>query len=188
MTESRTGPGAARLTASLFARKGDATATGFVQPSAATAGKVSRRPAGHVLVLIAGLLIAGALAAASWYALGGKGDTATAPKPAPPSITTARTPPPLPAPVPHKAGGAASKPAWRLQIISLSSRQAVGREWARLKAANPDLLRGLTLTVSPNRSGSLFRMRLGPLAGRKAARRLCAGLKRRQTDCLILAP
>jgi len=144
------------------------------------------------------------LARTTWYALGGDDETVMVPEPAqmataPEPVRMAAAPPPPPvvrrpaasivtrqaAPVVARV---APVGAWRLQIISLSSRKAVRREWARLNTANPDLLRGLTLTVSPNRSGSMFRMRVGPLAGRDAANKLCAGLKRRRTGCLILRP
>ena len=103
---------------------------------------------------------------------------------------TARGKSPAASIVAHQAThvGANQVVAWRLQIVSLSSRKSGRRELTRLKTANPDLLCGLALTVSPNRSGSMFRMRVGPLAGRDAANKLCAGLNRRRTDCLILRP
>jgi cell division septation protein DedD len=113
--------------------------------------------------------------------------SAASPPPAPlPSAATAK-PSAKPSPPRQRAKrSAGAGRGWRVQLVSLRSAAAVRREWTRLKKTHRDVLRRLRLTVKTNRSGSLYRLQAGPLSNRKAAKRLCATIKRRRLDCIVV--
>lgn len=215
---------AAVLTAKLFARKGDASASGFVQPQSIIAAQPAqnvRKPtlAARPVALYATLVAATVLVFASWYSTGEKEDIRAPPEQAVATLSAASQPQPragaerepvvrktLRSPPPPRLQSAAiSKPSakrsaprrrakptagagrgWRVQLVSLGSAAAVRREWTRLKKTHRDVLRRLRLTVKTNRSGSLYRLQAGPLSNRKAAKKLCATIKRRQLDCIVV--
>jgi cell division septation protein DedD len=102
------------------------------------------------------------------------------PKPAAPS--TAGEPKTQTAAVP--AGG-----AFVVQLASLKDRVRVDSEWARLQKAHPGLLgkRQLAVqTVDLGSRGTFYRMQAGFFADRAAADRVCAGLKAKKQDCIVL--
>lgn len=218
---------AAVLTAKLFARKGDASASGFVQPQSIIAGQPAqnvRKPtlAARPVVLYATLVAATVLVFASWYSSGEKEDIRAPPEQAVAAVAalssasqlqaqagaklgpvvrkTLRSPPParlqsasVPKPsakpsAPRRRAKptAGARRGWRVQLVSLGSAAAVRREWTRLKKTHRDVLRRLRLTVKTNRSGSLYRLQAGPLSNRKAAKKLCATIKRRRLDCIVV--
>ncbi len=88
--------------------------------------------------------------------------------------------------VPESGGG------YKIQLASLRSNVAVARSWKRLVKSNEDLLGGLRLTITRRDLGSAkgvyFRMQAGPLPDEIAARDLCARLKRRKLNCLVIRP
>ncbi|MEK9901070.1 MAG: SPOR domain-containing protein [Rhodospirillaceae bacterium] len=137
-----------------------------------------------------------------------------APEPAPPEPEVASTPPPPPppaapapaepAPVPQAAGtkpilapAVKPKPAtpvtgggWRVQLAAVSSQDRARSEWSRIQSRNNDILGSLDLNVQSVKldRGTFYRIQAGPLADRAAASSLCGQLKRRNQDCLVVAP
>ena len=105
--------------------------------------------------------------------------------PAPPAVEAATPPPAV-----EKAPEIAAAPAWRIQLVSLSSQKDAEAEWARLQKANDDLLGGLELQVQTAKlsKGTFYRVQAGPLPNRAAAASLCGTLKSRKQDCLVVAP
>ncbi len=86
----------------------------------------------------------------------------------------------------------ASGGGYKIQLASLRSNVAVAQSWKRLVKSNKDLLGGLRLTIARRDLGSakgvFFRMQAGPLPDAVAARDLCARLKRRKLNCLVIRP
>lgn len=97
---------------------------------------------------------------------------------------------PIPSPpaAPSATQSAALTPgAVVLQLASVTSEAAAGREWARLQKAHPELLGGLELSLHSARvkNTTYYRVQTGPFASRAAAAELCARLKARNQDCLV---
>jgi cell division septation protein DedD len=109
-----------------------------------------------------------------------------APPPAP-EPQQAAVPPPAPKPAPAPA---ASGPAWRVQLASLSNEAGARKEMQRLQKANTDLLGDLDLKLQPATlsKGTFYRIQAGPLADRATALALCGKLKTRKQDCLVVSP
>jgi len=118
-----------------------------------------------------------------------------------PSATTPQIAAP---PAPPEAPQVAAKPnaateirpaappssAWRIQLASISSDKGAKTEWQRLQGRHQELLQNLQLNVQKAdlSRGTFYRIQAGPLADRAAAQRLCASLKQRQQDCLVVSP
>lgn len=97
---------------------------------------------------------------------------------------------PLPSPpaAPAATQTAALTPgAVVLQLASVTSEAAAGREWTRLQKAHPELLGGLDLSLhsAQVKGTTYYRVQTGPFASRAAAADLCARLKSRNQDCLV---
>ena len=78
----------------------------------------------------------------------------------------------------------------RVQLAAGKSEASVQKEWAALQKAHPDLLGPLSLhieRVDKGASGVFYRLQAGPLADKNAAKELCAGLKQKGQDCLVVA-
>ncbi|WP_162917368.1 SPOR domain-containing protein [Dongia deserti] len=78
----------------------------------------------------------------------------------------------------------------RVQLAAGKSEASVEQEWAALQKAHPQLLGDLSLTVErvdKGAAGIFYRMQAGPLADKTAARQLCASLKQRGQDCIVVA-
>lgn len=78
--------------------------------------------------------------------------------------------------------------AFAVQIASLGSEAAARARWSDLKRRFPDLLGGLSLSVdrTASENGAQYRLRVGPLPDRAAAKRLCDRLNEREIGCLIV--
>jgi hypothetical protein len=90
-----------------------------------------------------------------------------------------------------KAASAAPKSTYQVQIAALRSRDAVEKEWSRLRNKHGDLLGSLTLNVERadlGPKGVFYRLRAGPLADRSAAGALCDALKKRKLGCMVVGP
>jgi hypothetical protein len=77
----------------------------------------------------------------------------------------------------------------RVQLAAGKSEATVQKEWAALQKAHPDLLGSLSLhieRVDKGASGIFYRLQAGPLADKTAAKELCAGLKQKGQDCLVV--
>jgi hypothetical protein len=78
----------------------------------------------------------------------------------------------------------------RVQLAAGKSEASVQKEWAALQKAHPDLLGSLSLhieRVDKGAAGIFYRLQAGPLADKTAAKELCAGLKQKGQDCLVVA-
>lgn len=78
----------------------------------------------------------------------------------------------------------------RVQLAAGKSEASVQKEWAALQKAHPDLLGPLSLhieRVDKGASGIFYRLQAGPLADKNAAKELCASLKQKGQDCLVVA-
>jgi len=77
----------------------------------------------------------------------------------------------------------------RVQLAAGKSEATVQKEWAALQKAHPDLLGSLSLhieRVDKGTSGIFYRLQAGPLADKTAAKELCASLKQKGQDCLVV--
>lgn len=78
----------------------------------------------------------------------------------------------------------------RVQLAAGKSEASVQKAWAALQKAHPDLLGNLSLTierVDKGTAGIFYRLQAGPLADKAAARQLCASLKAKGQDCIVVA-
>jgi hypothetical protein len=77
----------------------------------------------------------------------------------------------------------------RIQLAAGKSEASVQKEWAALQKAHPQLLGDLSLTierVDKGTAGVFYRLQAGPLADKTAARQVCASLKQRGQDCIVV--
>jgi SPOR domain len=85
---------------------------------------------------------------------------------------------------------ALAKAAYRVQIAAYPSPQMAARRWERLLGRHKDLVGKLDWYVEKvdrgGGRGPLFRLQIGPLKDRKAAKELCAKLGRRKVSCLFV--
>ena len=125
-----------------------------------------------------------------------------APEPAAVEPTPAPAPAPAPAPEPVQAAQpeptatqeAAVTPLaptgnTKVQLAAGKSEASVQQEWAAMQKAHPALLGDLSLTiqrVDKGAAGIFYRLQAGPLADKKAAQQLCASLKQRNQDCIVV--
>lgn len=121
---------------------------------------------------------------------------------APPPLATTPTPAPQAAPKPAEAPKAVTPPApaaaapakggaYKVQIASVPSQEQAEKEWSKAKAANSDLLGGLTMSIQKadlGAKGIYYRVQAGPLADDTAAKALCASLQPRKIGCLVVRP
>ncbi len=123
---------------------------------------------------------------------------ASDPKPSAPAPQIAAPPAPpetpqvaaIPNPATEIKPAAPPSSAWRIQLASLNSDKGAKTEWQRLQGRHQELLQNLQLNVqrADLDRGTFYRIQAGPLADRAAAQRLCASLKQRQQDCLVVSP
>ncbi len=112
----------------------------------------------------------------------------------PPEPTVTRPAKPIAKPTARRLSkiAPASGDGYKVQLASLRSNVAVAQSWKRLVKSNKDLLGELRLTIARRDLGSakgvFFRMQAGPLPDAVAARDLCARLKRRKLNCLVIRP
>lgn len=111
----------------------------------------------------------------------------TSPPPAPTKTASAAAPKTA-----SKTAAKATAGAYLVQIAAFRSRAKADAAWTRLAKAHRDLLGKLTPLVRRAdlgaEKGVYFRLRAGPLASAAEARALCAKLKARKLDCLVVKP
>ncbi len=124
-----------------------------------------------------------------------KAEPAPAPEPA-----SAPEPAPAPKPAESKAPATASTPPAKeekaaagphlVQLASFRKISQADRAWRRLVKSNRDLLGAYTARVERadlgDGKGVYFRLRVGPFANRAEAAALCAKLKAREVDCIVV--
>ena len=118
---------------------------------------------------------------------------AIAPAPSPPPSAPASAPAaPRVAPVPLQPASIEAPLAGGVMVQLTAARTAVAAEaeWARLQRRHGDVLgdlEGFVMEVDLGAGkGVVHRLQLGPLPDRAAAERLCATLKDRGQDCLLV--
>jgi cell division septation protein DedD len=77
---------------------------------------------------------------------------------------------------------------YRVQIASVRSEREAKEEWKRLKSKFPVLLRRLNLTVARvnlDEKGVFYRLLIGPLPDKSAAKEFCKSAKERKIACLF---
>ena len=81
---------------------------------------------------------------------------------------------------------------YRVRLAAFRTVARTNKGWEILSGAHPDLLGALQLSVERVDHGAgkgvFFRLEVGPLGGAGAARALCAKLKARDLDCVVVRP
>ncbi|MGH6947954.1 MAG: SPOR domain-containing protein [Kiloniellales bacterium] len=99
---------------------------------------------------------------------------------------SAQATPEAPASAPQAA---AARGGVLVQFASLKSEDNAKIAWERLKDTHPSELAALSLTIERadlGERGVFYRVQGGPFADRAAAEELCAALKAKQQDCLVV--
>ncbi|MGH6720363.1 MAG: SPOR domain-containing protein [Alphaproteobacteria bacterium] len=95
-------------------------------------------------------------------------------------------------PVPETAVGSGASEPWRVQVGAVKDSAKVDAEWARIKAKLGALIDGLPTAVESVDLGAdqgiFHRLQIGAFALRDDAKALCARIKLRQVDCLVVQP
>jgi len=76
-----------------------------------------------------------------------------------------------------------------VQLVSLKDSGAAQKEWSRLQGVFPQLLGDKSLLLQSADVagvGKVYRLRAGPFATRAKAAKVCAQLKSKQQDCLVV--
>ncbi|HUX78711.1 MAG TPA: SPOR domain-containing protein [Alphaproteobacteria bacterium] len=77
-----------------------------------------------------------------------------------------------------------------IQLGSLKSHDLAELEWSRVSQKHKDLLGGLTPAIQKVDLGAdqgiYYRLRTGPLENEEEAKKVCASLKERKVDCLVI--
>jgi len=110
---------------------------------------------------------------------------APAVKPPPPAQPVASTPPP---PRPAPAGGAGE---YRVQVAATRDEASGRVEFERMQRAHPDLLSGLSASISRADLGSrgiFWRVQSGPIPDKAKAEKLCTDLKAVSVGCSVVKP
>jgi cell division septation protein DedD len=90
-------------------------------------------------------------------------------------------------PSPVKAAEPAS--VYQVQLVAVRKREQAEGMWDKLKSKYPGVFAKLEPEIARadlGNKGVLYRLRAGPLDSEAAARSLCADLKRRKVDCLVV--
>ena len=106
------------------------------------------------------------------------GQTAPAPAPAKPAkVQTAEA-----------VGATPAKGSYVVQLGSFTSTKGSEQAWARLQKAHPELLADMSLFVQKARVNdrTYYRVQAGPMPNRATAMDMCAQLKARKQDCLVV--
>ena len=116
-----------------------------------------------------------------------------APAVSPASLPKSSSTIPPSAPLTAKASAAIPPDqAYRVQLAAARSPERARVEWDRMRRKHLDLLGDLGLTVTKAdlgpKKGIFYRLRVGPLAGERAARTLCRELTKRKMGCLVVKP
>ena len=90
------------------------------------------------------------------------------------------------------AAAALGESGFQVQLFAVpSSAVDAKKKWNRLRQHHEDLLADLSADVvraDLGPKGVYYRLQVGPLASREAARQLCIALASREQDCFIVSP
>ncbi len=122
-----------------------------------------------------------------------KAEPVPAPEPAPepaPAPKPAESKAPATAPPPPPKDEKAAAGPHLVQLASFRKISQADRAWRQLVKSNRDLLGAYTARVERadlgDGKGVYFRLRLGPFANQAEAAALCAKLKAREVDCIVV--
>jgi cell division protein FtsN len=90
---------------------------------------------------------------------------------------------------PAATSAADSGGLFAVQLVSLKDAGAAEREWGRLQGVFPQLLGDTSLLLQSAEVagvGKVYRLRAGPFVTRDKAAKVCAQLKSKQQDCLVV--
>jgi cell division protein FtsN len=77
-----------------------------------------------------------------------------------------------------------------IQLGSLKSQDLAESEWKRISQKHQDVLGGLDSTIQKVDLGAdqgiYYRLRTGPFESHEEAKKICASLKERKVDCLVI--
>ncbi len=76
---------------------------------------------------------------------------------------------------------------WHVQLISMTSKAAVSKEWPKILKAHTALLSGLPYDIQEVdvKGKTFYRLRVGEFKNKKDAQNLCDKLKSRKQDCAL---
>jgi hypothetical protein len=106
----------------------------------------------------------------------------------PPRLLGLNEPTPITVVEPNVNSPVISQPIYRVQIASVRSEREAQGEWRRLKSKYPVSLRRLNLKISRvelGLKGTFYRLLIGPLPDKSAARAFCQSVKKRMIACLV---
>lgn len=116
----------------------------------------------------------------------------------PPPVPTGATAPTVaantPAPVvlrpPPAPAAALPSGTYRIQLGAYGDSKAALDGWDKIRKRTPDLLQDLqpTVVIAEVNGRTVQRLQAGPVATAAAASQLCADLKAKGTDCLVVKP
>jgi len=117
--------------------------------------------------------------------------------PVPEAGTLIEIPPPASASVPAKpagtqvaqaAGQAPAQGSYLVQLGSFTSTKGSNRAWAKLQKSHPELLGDMSLFIQEAtvNDRAYYRVQAGPIPNQATALDMCAQLKARQQDCLVV--
>ena len=90
--------------------------------------------------------------------------------------------------VAQATGLAPAKGSYLVQLGSFTSTKGTSRAWAKLKKAHPELLGDMSLFIQEAtvNDRAYYRVQAGPIPNQATAQDMCAQLKARQQDCLVV--
>jgi cell division septation protein DedD len=182
---------AAPLDGEIGLPSGDA---GALQPAGEPAGEPAETAAELQAAKTVPELPAAPSAQAAQDVAGSQGQAGETQSAATQATTTQATTTPAPT-TPAPTTPAATTPATRaagdfaVQLVSLKDSGAAQQEWSRLQGVFPQLLGDKSLLLQSADVagvGKVYRLRAGPYATRATAAKVCAQLKSKQQDCLVV--
>lgn len=90
--------------------------------------------------------------------------------------------------VAQATGQGPAKGSYLVQLGSFTSTKGVDRAWAKLQKAHPELLGDMSLFIQEAtvNERNYYRVQAGPVPNQATAQDMCAQLKARQQDCLVV--
>jgi cell division septation protein DedD len=90
-----------------------------------------------------------------------------------------------------KPAATAARPtsAYQIQLVAVGKREQAEGMWKKLTSKHPNVFANLEpdiVRADLGNKGVLYRLRAGPIDSEAKARSLCADLRRRKVDCLVV--
>ncbi len=106
----------------------------------------------------------------------------------PPPESTSEPAKPATTQVTQATGQAPAQGSYLVQLGSFTSTKGTNRAWAKLQKAHPELLGDMSLFIQEAtvNDRAYYRVQAGPIPNQATALDMCAQLKARQQDCLVV--